>query len=173
LVKKNQLFFRVANIRKHQLIESHASLFLSYPEKTDEGETSFAFARLEIEDIGPFLSSVPTTVIHFIDEASPFHDNPRALEHGELVVLLEGIDSTTSDTTQARHSYVQHEVVYNARFADMLAFESDGSIVVDMNQFDKTMPVEPAPWHGTGSVADDFDDDDSDDGQSATIKVVN
>ena len=35
----------------------------------------------------------------------------------EIVVLVEGIDATTSYTIQARHSYTWEELVWDATFA--------------------------------------------------------
>jgi inward rectifier potassium channel len=158
------LSFRVANTRKHQLLESHISLYLSYPERTTEGELCFRFDRLEVEDIGPFLSAVPTTVVHVIDEHSPFLENPRLLDRAELVVLLEGIDSTTSCTTQARHSYVQSDVIYQARFSDMLSFEN-GVVTVDMHEFNRTLPIAPGRFSAFTSrgKVNDYDSESASD----------
>ena len=42
----------------------------------------------------------------------------------EIVVLVEGIDATTSYTIQARHSYTWEELVWDATFAQTVRTSS-------------------------------------------------
>jgi len=82
-----------------------------------------------------FLSGYPTTVVHEIDEESPIY-NIENLQQGEIIVILEGIDSTTSCTIQSRYSYSYSDIVFNARFDSMIQRYKNGKIEADFSKFD-------------------------------------
>lgn len=89
------------------------------------------------------------TALHRIDESSPFwpKDGPNgaggllaALEdsraqRGELFLSFTGIDETLGQTIHARHSYSLGDIIYNARFADVLTIEPDGTRIIDYGRF--------------------------------------
>ena len=95
---------------------------------TPEGE----FLPLENVDINVgfdtgtdriFLVS-PVTIVHEIDEESPFFEMDRhTLENDselEVVVILEGMVEATSMTTQCRSSYLASEILWGHRFEPVL-----------------------------------------------------
>ncbi|KDO34554.1 hypothetical protein SPRG_18926 [Saprolegnia parasitica CBS 223.65] len=60
----------------------------------------------------------------------------------EVVVVLEGEDSTTSNTMQARYSYTASDVAWHASFARCVERSTEGGVKID---FDKFHGLEPAP----------------------------
>ncbi|HXN42247.1 MAG TPA: hypothetical protein VN918_10690, partial [Myxococcaceae bacterium] len=62
----------------------------------------------------------------------------------EIIVTLTGIDETLSQNIHARHSYASEEIVWNARFADLLTILPDGRRQVNYAKFHEVIPAEPA-----------------------------
>lgn len=59
----------------------------------------------------------------------------------EVIVVLEGIDGSTSNTMQARHSFTHEEMVWDATFVNCVSKTPDG---VHIN-FDKFHQLKPVP----------------------------
>lgn len=59
----------------------------------------------------------------------------------EVIVILEGIDSLTSNTMQARHSYTEDEVAFDATF-DRCVVNTPEGLCID---FDRFHVLKPAP----------------------------
>jgi len=70
-----------------------------------------------------FLVS-PVTIVHEIDEESPFFEVDKLTLEGdkelEVVVILEGMVEATAMTTQCRSSYLASEIVWGHRFEPVL-----------------------------------------------------
>jgi potassium inwardly-rectifying channel subfamily J len=65
--------------------------------------------------------------------------------HIEVLVLVEGIEPTTSSTIQARHSYLfPEDVAWNMKYVDCLRpGTADRPCAVDLSFFHELMPYEP------------------------------
>ena len=53
----------------------------------------------------------------------------------EIVVSIEGTESVTSNTLQARYSYTGDDILYNMAFAPCVRIGDDGQAVIDFNHF--------------------------------------
>jgi len=138
---KKSFFFRFSDIRKHQLLEPHIRIYFATNKCTKEGEDFLNFQQMKItvgDSFIVFLSGYPTTVVHEIDEESPIY-NVEDFKLGEIIVILEGIDSTTASTIQARYSYSYSDIIFNARFASMIHHRPDGVIEADFSKFDEIL----------------------------------
>ena len=51
--------------------------------------------------------------------------------HKQIIVLVEGISSNTSNTLQASYSYMPQDIEWNKRFVDMISI-SDNCHVIDL-----------------------------------------
>ena len=72
----------------------------------------------------------PITVLHVIDEDSPFfksNASDMAKDRFELHVVLEGVTESTSMTFQARTSYLPHEILWGHRFESMMIYRRDNN----------------------------------------------
>ncbi|KAI1884720.1 hypothetical protein AGOR_G00229320 [Albula goreensis] len=145
------LMWRVANLRKSQIVEAHVRAQLIKPRITDEGEY-IPLDQLDINvgyDKGTdriFVVS-PITILHEIDEESPlFGISKQDLETSdfEIVVILEGLVEATAMTTQARSSYLPSEILWGHRFEPVL-FEEKGHYKVDYANFHSTFEVPSTP----------------------------
>jgi inward rectifier potassium channel len=141
------LMLRVANERANHIVEAQLRLALLRNERTLEGE----WVR-RIQDLSLVRSQSPAftlswTVLHPILPNSPLYGataQKMAEQEYEIIVTLTGIDETLSQNIHARHSYQAGEIVWNARFADVLTILPDGRRQLNYAKFHEVIPAEPA-----------------------------
>src|ERR1043166_4362957 len=76
-------------------------------------------------------------------------------EEVELIVSLVGVDETSMQPVHARKRYLDHEIVFGARHADMVSIAADGRrLVVDVTKFHDTVPTKPTPTFPYPAPAD-------------------
>lgn len=61
--------------------------------------------------------------------------------HMEIIVFVEGIDSTTSDTLQCRHSYTAVDIKVGHRHVPCVSVERNGVPKVNLSHFHETCPA--------------------------------
>jgi inward rectifier potassium channel len=138
------LMFRMANVRANQIVEAHIHVVLARQEVTAEGEDIRRFYDLSLVRYRNAIFAYSWTAVHPIQPGSPFYDvEPNALiaAHAEVIVSLTGTDETFSQTIYARHSYDAANIVWGARFADILTRKPNGDVVFDYSHFDDVEPV--------------------------------
>jgi len=141
------LMFRVANMRNNQIIEARMKLTLLRDAESPEGHRYRRMFDLPLaRENSPFFA-LSWTVMHPIDDASPFNgmsaEDCRA-EAMQLVAILTGIDGTTSSIVYARHGYAPADIQFGRVFADVVQVQEDGTVEIDFRHFDATRP-EAAP----------------------------
>jgi inward rectifier potassium channel len=135
---KPTLMLRLANERGNDIIEASFRMTVLKPEVSPEGER-----MRRVHDLGLVRGDTPLFTLtfqamHVIDEASPLHGlSPAELLEKEVrfVVTVTGHDATFGATVHARRIYYADEVVWNARFADVLSNGPDGRLVLDLSRF--------------------------------------
>jgi inward rectifier potassium channel len=77
--------------------------------------------------------------MHCIDEASPFYGEDATLRlqasGAQLYVMLTGYDQTVGQTVHAYHEYRFSDIVYDARFVDIVGASPDGIRTIDFARF--------------------------------------
>ncbi len=138
------LMFRMANERANQIDEAHVHVALALSETTVEGEKVRRFYDLALTRTRSPLFVLTWTVIHPITEASPLYGATResllACE-GEIIVSVTGVDDAFSQAIHARWSYVPQEIVWDARFVDIMSVLPDGRRQVDYTRFHDVEPI--------------------------------
>ena len=138
------LMFRLVNKRHNQIVDAHIAVTLFRSEATVEGETMLRFHDLStIRDRNPVLT-LPWTVIHPIDTASPLAGStPESLsaKQFEILIVLSGFDDTFSQQVHARHSYLAEDIRWNARFASVVGKSRYGRLRIDFRRFHEVLPV--------------------------------
>ncbi len=92
------------------------------------------------------------TVLHPITPDSPLYGaTPESLarDEVELVVTLVGTDDTSLQPVHARSRYLDRDIVWGARHADVLSEGPDGRLTLDVRQFDElteTAAIEGFPY---------------------------
>jgi len=139
------LMIRVGHERSSQVMDALIRVVFSRSERTKEGVDMYRMYDLKlVRERVPALSRA-WTVLHEIDAKSPLYgataDSLKAME-GEFMLTLSGIDETSGQVLHARHTYEDIHIRWGERHADMLSRLPDGRILVDMTQFDRTVPCE-------------------------------
>jgi inward rectifier potassium channel len=139
------MMFRMANWRHNQMFDVRLRVLLMVNERTTEGETWRRPIILPLVRESTGLFALTWTAMHRVDEQSPFHgadalDKLRAMG-GELFLSLTGMDETIGQTINARHRYGLDDIVWGARYADVIGVEPDGTRIIDYRHFHEVIPL--------------------------------
>jgi inward rectifier potassium channel len=141
------LMVRSANARQNVIAEARARLRIMRQETSIEGFTMRKLYDLTlVRDQHPVFK-LGWTLMHVIDESSPlFGDNAESLKSRDtaLLLTLEGVDESTSQTMQARHLWSHEQIRFHHRFVDIMT-EQDGVSHIDYSHFDEIVPLDAAP----------------------------
>ncbi len=140
------LMFRVANERANHVVEAQLRVTLLRTEKTAEGESVRKMHDLHLTRGRSPAFILSWTALHPLTPQSPLHGaTPLSLEDQdcEIVITLTGIDETLSQTIHARHSYLARDIIFNARFADLITLLPNGRRRVDYTRFHDVIEVPP------------------------------
>jgi inward rectifier potassium channel len=137
---KPALMLRISNARGDEIIEASASLTMARDEPAHEAGV---FRRLY--DLTLVRSATPTfslswTMIHVIDPSSPlFGATPETLAESrtEFLVLFTGHHQGFGQRVHVRRAYAAEDLVWNARFGDMISDMPNGKRVIDLSRFDQ------------------------------------
>lgn len=143
------LMFRFANERHNSIVEAQLRVVLLVDHVSKEGE------RLRVPEILPLVRDtnpffrLSWTAMHPITEESPFFgsDAKAKLDERKAMILLSvtGFDETIGQTIHARHTYDLEDVVWGARFADIISVDPDGTRVIDYAPFHEILPEAARP----------------------------
>jgi inward rectifier potassium channel len=129
--------FRIVNQRQNEIIELRAKVVFSQREVRN-GRAVRRFYDLHLERDRVTFFPASWTIVHPIDKRSPLHGlSPEGCRwaEAEFLVLLTGMDDTFSQVVHARTSYKADEVIWNARFEDILQRPSDrGPLSIDVHE---------------------------------------
>ncbi len=138
------LMIRAANARQNVIAEASAKLHLLVRETSPEG---FRLRRIHdlrlLRDRHPVFT-LSWTLMHVIDENSPLHDlTPDVLAATEATVMLsiEGIDETTSQSMLGRRQWNYREWRWNHRYVDLVHDDEFGVSHIDYDVFHQVLPV--------------------------------
>lgn len=138
------LMLRTANKRRNQVLEAQIQLYLMRDEISREGYALRRFYELKLLRHRTASFSLSWTVMHPIDEQSPFYGmTPEALIQSRvtLVASLSGIDETVMQPIYARYTYGAQDILWNHRFVDIFHDTPDGHRYLDYTCFHKTIPL--------------------------------
>ena len=141
------LMVRAANARQNVIAEARARLRLMRLDTTVEGFTLRKLYDLTlVRDQHPVFK-LGWVLMHVIDENSPlFGENAETLKgrDASLLLTLEGVDESTSQTMQARHMWPCEQILWQHRFVDVMR-EENGVSHIDYSHFDEVVPLDSAP----------------------------
>ena len=63
----------------------------------------------------------------------------------ELTVTVLGLDDATMQPMHAQARYFPSELVFGARYADILSELPDGDMLMDLNKFHDVVATQPTP----------------------------
>jgi inward rectifier potassium channel len=139
------LQMRLANWRTNLIVEASLRVFLLVAERTEEGELIRTPVELKLVRGSTPVFFLTWTVMHRIDEMSPFYGENatvRLQESGaQLYTMLTGYDQTLGQTVHAYHEYRFSDIVYGARFVDIVGAAPDGTRTIDFSRFHDVEPT--------------------------------
>lgn len=100
---------------------------------TEDDRQVYRFFGLDLERTRVDTLSMNWTVVHVIDENSPFYGlSKEDMESAdvEVYVLLRGFDDVYSSTVQRRTSYTYKEFIWGAKFVPMYHESEDGKTTI-------------------------------------------
>ena len=143
---KPHLKIRVANQRTGSIVDASARLLLLRSSVTKEGFPMRRFVDLKVtRDHMPILR-LTWTLMHPIDEHSPFWGMSKEdlmNSDDELFVTIVGLDEILSQTIHARHSYLPHEVLWDTYFEDVVK-RNDKSVELNYSLFHSVRKTPPS-----------------------------
>ena len=143
------LMLRMANWRRNMVVEAQLRVLVLVDETTAEGEKLRRPVEVKlVRDRNPMFI-LSWTAMHTIDETSLFH-GPDALDRlraqrADIVVTFSGLDETIGQSIMARYRYTLDDIVFGARFRDVLSLQEDGTRLLDFSKFHdiETLDGEP------------------------------
>ncbi|MBR9918127.1 K+ channel, inward rectifier [bacterium] len=130
------LMFRIVNRRPNILMEMDAKVMLTMD--VDLGkEVVRRYYNLKLETSSIHFFPLSWTLVHPLDESSPFHGLSKeelAKRNAEVLILIKGFDDTFSQHVHVRFSYVVDEIVWNARFIRNFYADEEGLINLDIDR---------------------------------------
>ncbi len=135
--------FRIVNERKNQILELEVRIILARTERRD-GIGRRKFYELELERKQVVFFPLHWTIVHPITKSSPLYGVDAAElreSDAEFMVLLTGTDDTFSQTVHTWTSYKSEEIVWGARFEDILRAAEEGGIEIDLDRLDDITEV--------------------------------
>ena len=138
------LMLRMANERGNDIIEASFRMTVLKPEVSPEGERMRRVHDLVLVRSDTPIFTLTFQAMHVLDAASPLHGaTPAEVAGGDMrfIVTVTGHDATFGATIHARRIYHAEDVVWNARFADVLSNGPDGRLVLDVSRFHDVVPL--------------------------------
>jgi inward rectifier potassium channel len=139
------LMLRMANERGNDIIEASFRVTVLMAETSAEGERMRRMHELALVRGDTPLFTLTFQALHVIDASSPLHGfTPASLPAADLrfIVTVTGLDATFASTIHARRIYYPEDVVWNARFADVLRNLPDGQLELDYTKFHDVVPLQ-------------------------------
>ena len=139
------LMFRLAPYKNNALTDADVTLSTAI-EINEEGTTKSNFYRLETQLSKINTLSLNWTVVHKIDENSPFAGfsaEDFANTNIEIIVHVRAFDEVFSNTVVQRSSYVSREIIYGAKFLPMYYPDKEkDSTVLDLDKINEYQKVD-------------------------------
>lgn len=135
------LMFRIANSRHNNLMELDASLMFVY---TDKETLNRRYIDMKLERNFVYFFPLSWTIVHPIDEDSPFYNKTEkelSAMNAEILILIKGFDDTFSQVVHSRYSYISDEILRGYKFQKAFKANDDGEIIFDLNDIHKIEPV--------------------------------
>ncbi len=140
---KRTLMLRIGNRRSNVIVEATLHVTAILTTVTAEGETFYKATDLQLVRDRQVGMTRGWTVMHVIDEASPFYAMSAAdlaKAEVEINIALTGIDSITMQTVHSIHHYADTNIKFGYRFEDTLQPLPDGKFLLDLRNFDVIVP---------------------------------
>ncbi len=143
--------FRMANARKHALIEVEVQVGVSWV--AGEGETARRrFQELSLERNSINFFALTWTVVHPIDNQSPLTGmgvDELMRADAEFFIWIKAYDDSFNQTVHTRFSYKSNEIIWGAKFTRAFSQAENGITYVDLHRLSEHESVTLPPLPGS------------------------
>ncbi len=141
------LVLRMTNRRGNRIVGARMHLAMLVDERTAEGHNIRRLIDLPLVRAHTPTFALSLTLMHRIDASSPLAGMTEAQLRARIAMVLvtvQGLDETFSQTVHAERSYRAAHIVWNHRFVDMVHVQPSGTVEIDHALLDAIEPM-PAP----------------------------
>ncbi len=117
------LMFRMANERANHVVDATLHAAVIRAERTKEGEMIRRVVDLQLQRSNTPTFILTWTAMHQITKDSPLYGltgEELKQQQAEIVLTMMGLDDTIMQTIHSRSSFLPEEVIFGAKFADMI-----------------------------------------------------
>ncbi len=132
---------KLVNERDNVLLEVSAKIILSMDKKNATGSYERTYYNLPLEIDQVELLPYTWTLVHKIDEESPFWGKTKdeiCMLNPEFLILTKGFDEIFSQHVHRKRSYVAQEIGWDMQFKRIFAANDDGVLEFDINDINLT-----------------------------------
>ena len=143
---KSSFQFRVVNNSKNSIVDPEAMVTITWM-KEIKGKMRRQFMRLDLELERIHLFPLNWTIIHKINEKSPFfHKSLEELKKDkiEVLVMIKAFDEVYSQTVNSKISYSCDEIIENASWLPMYE-QKDRKTILDTSKINNYKIAEAIP----------------------------
>jgi inward rectifier potassium channel len=129
------IMLKLANERDNVLLEVTAKIILTIDKISGDGDVMKSYYNLPLEIDQIELLPYTWTLVHKIDEDSPFWHKSENEIHSlnpEFLVLIKGFDETFSQHVHTKQSFVNKDMIWNKKFARIFSPNNEGVIEFDI-----------------------------------------
>lgn len=129
--------FRVVNLRNNTLIDISADVALTIHIK-EKGDNKRKYYRLDLEISKIEFFPATWTIVHPINDKSPFHElDLRNIQQEDLEVVIQmtAFDDTFSQKVHVRYSYLGSEIIPGAKFKPASFVDNEGQLIIPLDEF--------------------------------------
>jgi inward rectifier potassium channel len=140
------VMLRVGNERGNSILEATVRLAMMRTERLREGTTFYRMIDLPLARERSPAMARSWTVLHVIDEKSPLYGmtpEKASRDEVEFIVTVVGTDETSLQPVHARRRYLDTEIAWGARHADVLSEDASGNLILDIRRFHDIEPTQP------------------------------
>jgi inward rectifier potassium channel len=139
---RTTLFIRAANARQNIIVDASARLRMLRSEVSAEGTSIRRLHDLKlVRDQHPMFV-LGWTLMHEIDNTSPLYgETSETLVGSGLVLTVDGIDETTSQSMLSRKTYLATDIRWQHRYSDLMSTDGQGIDHLDYTRFHNTEPL--------------------------------
>lgn len=136
---KKAMMFKMVNQRKNILLNTKVRVLLSIDSENIKRQFEKQYYSIDLETDSVSFFPLTWTVVHKIDDKSPFVDlSIRDLKkrNAELIILTESFDETFGKNVISKHSYASEQWLENVKFVKNFSSNDKGQIVLDVDGID-------------------------------------
>lgn len=132
----NAFMIRIANTKDNKIMNLEAKISATWHEEVN-GKEVRKYASLELERDRIFLFPLSWTIVHPLDEDSPFYSKGEEKLKNmnvEFLVMLEGYDESYNQMIYSNTSYTCEEIIWNAKFKMMFHPDDEKGTILELDK---------------------------------------